>query len=926
MIWHHVLAQKNSTGSGNWSNTAAVWGGVAPVAADEIHILNGHSVTLDASLSTISKIVVEAGGALTLNNNTYNLGATTTEVYGELVLANTLTTTSPKRFSSASLIIKTSGKVTNNAGNAQAVGVTNFTIEGNGWYVHNAIGSTSAGTAADFPGNTNGIFSDNSTVEFLKWGSGTSTNRTALPVISGGWGNIIVNITDNGSYWGWQGSVTLIKGNLEIENTGGGTKYLRLADNNHTFTIKGSLVINGGRLHPENGGTRIFNYTIEGDIIIDGGYFDLSGNSANNTMNINITGTKAGSEGKLHIKNGTVINPNSSSVEITTFGDIIVESSATFTIYGTSTLATSKKIVLNIGGDFLINTGGIFTSFMTGSSSAGKAKISFVEGKKANVVFTPPALFEIWNCNIYIDPEKTVQLTESLTSKNSSSSNINEIKVSGTLDLGNNTIRRTVATAYSNFSLEPGASIKTAHSGGLFFDANSNSTAAITLNAARVSFSDKANYIFTGTSNQVTSTSLPSPLNGNLVINNTGAVNANRVQLSKAIVIADTGHLMMENGLLDKNGFSINVTNPAIDAVQGGNSRSFVMHELRRSTSAATAGQYWFPVGKLVGTTEYYNPAYVLTETNLGSDFRVEYLRSNPPNTAGFFGPGLLGIQSNQYWQIDRLTGTTYARVAFNYQNPGNSNWKDYDNEVIAPCGSCNVAIVHQGSNWAFTSDGTPGFDYYGAPPQYRPLTENGYIISKVMSSFSPFTFGFGTKSVLPIQLLAFNGIQKNNGTVLNWQIADSDNELLYTELEYSTNGMQFLPIVRLSPNTGNNYSYEHSQANHTASYYRLKITDKLQNITYSQVLKFSYKDINLLKLYPTLASDQVQLMLHMENPATVDIKIVDITGRAVLGRQLLLNKGIQNQQINVNSFSKGDYIVIVTINGERQTLKFVKQ
>ena len=318
----------------------------------------------------------------------------------------------------------------------------------------------------------------------------------------------------------------------------------------------------------------------------------------------------------------------------------------------------------------------------------------------------------------------------------------------------------------------------------------------------------------------------------------------------------------------------------------------------------------------------------MLTESNLGSDFRVEYFRAAPSNTAGFFGAGLLGIQNHQYWQIDRLTGTTHARVAFNYQNPGNGNWIDYDNDPISPCASCNVAIAHNGSSWAFTNDGTPGFDYYGAPPQYRTLTESGYIISKVMSSFSPFTFGFGTKSVLPIQLLSFNGIPKHDHTALNWKLADSDNELLHTELEYSTNGIQFFPVAKFALTANNEYSYEHLINNSsTIRYYRLKIIDKLQNITFSQTLKFTTNSqTNTLKLYPTIASNKVQLLLDLTNKAAVSITIVDIVGKPVLNKQLILNKGVQNEAFDISTYANGNYLMIVTINGERQTLKFVKQ
>ena len=575
-VWNGVFGQFISAGTGSW-NTTGTWVSGIPNNTADIIIKTGHVVTMNASLTTTHKITIEVGGALILDNISYALNATNIDVAGELELKNTLTG-STVRFTCANLHILNGGVFNNSVGDFRTVSVTNFVIDNDGVYLHNAA-SSSTGTTANFPGTT-WNFAANSRVEVLRWGNNSGGNNSLPNGGTNGYGNLIISLPLTGD-WNWRGGVTKVQGNLEILSTG--TKVLVFTNANFTIDIGGNLIVDDSKL-TSNSGNITNNINIDGDIqIINDSEFTYVASASSNT-NLTVNGS-------LIVNNSKLLKPNTGNFKLDVLGDFLVEDNSTLHFSATSTKSGGYYTV-NIGGDFKIDNNCTLVNGSTSSSSGTKTNIYFISGSKANVIFDPLPDFELFNTNIYVENGKKVTLKQNLNSKHNSTSNPSEIKISGTIDLGLNTIKRSVPTAYTSIVLDPGATLITAHSNGLFNDLNNSTSAAITLNAARTTFSNRANYIFTGTANQVTSTSLPSPLNGNLVISNSGAVNANRVQLSKAVEIADTGHLIMENGLLDKNGFSIYVSNSAVNAVQGGNSHSFVMHELRRATSPSTAGQY----------------------------------------------------------------------------------------------------------------------------------------------------------------------------------------------------------------------------------------------------------------------------------------------------------------------------------------------
>jgi len=82
----------------------------------------------------------------------------------------------------------------------------------------------------------------------------------------------------------------------------------------------------------------------------------------------------------------------------------------------------------------------------------------------------------------------------------------------------------------------------------------------------------------------------------------------------------------------------------------------------------------------------------------------------------------------------------------------------------------------------------------------------------------------------------------------------------------------------------------------------------------------------NNLTLYPNPSSGNITVAYQLSANSDVQFKITDCIGRIVV---LLPEKhettGIYHEQIEVSTLAQGVYLFIANINGEFQTLKFIK-
>lgn len=236
---------------------------------------------------------------------------------------------------------------------------TTFQIDDGGTYVHNYnTASPSTPAATIFQGTES--FANSSTFEIRNW----INNSTAIPVATGGFGNLTINVATLAGSWNQTGNLTNVKGNLTIQATGGAANEFRLVANSPTtttLTIGGDLNISGGTFNLSSG-TAVPTVNLGGNYNQTGGTFTQSGANAG-TVNFSngasfVSFTK--SAGTLNAAN---INWSIAPGKTVQFNNAFTNAaSRTFNINSGGILLAAATITNNgtmtVNGDFRLTDGG----------------------------------------------------------------------------------------------------------------------------------------------------------------------------------------------------------------------------------------------------------------------------------------------------------------------------------------------------------------------------------------------------------------------------------------------------------------------------------------------------------------------------------------------------------------------------------------
>jgi hypothetical protein len=175
----------------------------------------------------------------------------------------------------------------------------------------------------------------------------------------------------------------------------------------------------------------------------------------------------------------------------------------------------------------------------------------------------------------------------------------------------------------------------------------------------------------------------------------------------------------------------------------------------------------------------------------------------------------------------------------------------------------------------------------------------------------------------LAIQEVSLQGTAQGNDNLLTWQTVNEIDEVGFT-VERSTDGISFTDIGSV-PSAGNgNHQYsftdDHLPAGSSTFYYRLKETDNLGNIVYSQTIVLNGVVTGNITLYPNPATSGAILSIPGNSTLIgTTARLYDLGGR-FLSEQLISSP---QQYINLNSLAGGVYLLKLA-NG--QTLKLIKE
>ncbi|MET0638261.1 MAG: T9SS type A sorting domain-containing protein [Chitinophagaceae bacterium] len=273
------------------------------------------------------------------------------------------------------------------------------------------------------------------------------------------------------------------------------------------------------------------------------------------------------------------------------------------------------------------------------------------------------------------------------------------------------------------------------------------------------------------------------------------------------------------------------------------------------------------------------------------------------------------------------ISNATTDLLAYTYTSQG-SDWTGYaggicEKDGVSKCAQNVAAFKYNG---AFTSiTFRMGYDYNPGSNIGQPVRQYGSRLG---------CFNFPQESILPVTLVSFNAIFRDNTTTLKWV---SENEVNFEKfiVERSTDGNSFTEVGQLAAlgsaqgETTRRYEFNDnlSAASGTVFYYRLKLQDIDKKYTYGSTImvRKEVTSVNSILLSPNpVTSGKTTVRFSSKRNAAVDIRVSDMTGRTVLQQQSKIFEGANSLSINqIDKLLPGIYTLQLVNEGEISVIKF---
>jgi hypothetical protein len=163
--------------------------------------------------------------------------------------------------------------------------------------------------------------------------------------------------------------------------------------------------------------------------------------------------------------------------------------------------------------------------------------------------------------------------------------------------------------------------------------------------------------------------------------------------------------------------------------------------------------------------------------------------------------------------------------------------------------------------------------------------------------------------SVLPIQLINFNGNIQSEKVSLQWQVSNEFNIENYT-IEHSNNGLNWKSFYQTNAYNNNSekivdYNYFSTLPEGVNHYFRLKITEPNQTVYYSKIIYLKSNKHNSLHAYPNPVNNG---WILVELNPNIAFNVYDLNGKDCT---LLVNIemiGLNKIKLNTTSLNSGIY------------------
>jgi hypothetical protein len=165
----------------------------------------------------------------------------------------------------------------------------------------------------------------------------------------------------------------------------------------------------------------------------------------------------------------------------------------------------------------------------------------------------------------------------------------------------------------------------------------------------------------------------------------------------------------------------------------------------------------------------------------------------------------------------------------------------------------------------------------------------------------------------LPIDIVKFSATATDCDVQLAWQ-SGVENKLNRYDVQYSGTATDFYTIGSVLPNGNNsNYTYRYTPLQAGRAYFRLKLANGSNALSYSNTLQVTTDCKRLsgsqISIYPNPTNDLCTIA-GLKGGET--ISVFDATGKMVLTRH---NTSAEKTEISLGTFASGIYHVVVKDN-----------
>lgn len=193
-------------------------------------------------------------------------------------------------------------------------------------------------------------------------------------------------------------------------------------------------------------------------------------------------------------------------------------------------------------------------------------------------------------------------------------------------------------------------------------------------------------------------------------------------------------------------------------------------------------------------------------------------------------------------------------------------------------------------------------------------------------SGFSGFGLGNVPSSLLPLELIKFDGEKQNETVALNW-LTENEINTSHFEVERSVDSRIFKSIgnVAATGKAENAYNLMDYDPVEGVNYYRLKMVDLDGTTTYSQIVAITFKsDFTVLVRPNPIQNNEINLLINSVDDGEILMDLRDVRGVQLYNQNLWVEQGATDNILKLNDLPNGIYFLRIQKGNATKVIRVV--